>query len=591
MSDVFISYARSTEAQARQIGKSLRALGYGVWRDDELPAHRAYAEVIEERLRAAKAVVVVWSAEAVKSQWVRAEADLGRQGGTLVQLSIDGAVPPLPFNQIQCADMNGWHGDANAPGWRKIVESVTELVGTETRADPPGAATPPHRSGIPSRRAIAAVSAAGLVAVAGLLMWGPLRKMQAPPSMRSIALLPVRNLSGDPALDATAEALTEDAVDLMGRTGESRVPPLSAILATRANPSDDLAKGRKLDVRYVVSASLRKASPGLRLSYRVLDTADGHLVGSGDYVNSASDVALAERRLVLKLHYGLGSLLLPRFIADQLARPANDRDPENVHARLMDLGNHLSRRDVPTAERLIAAAKAIPDTADLKAGLEISACLTYYAMITNGYASSPAQRLAWAGDALDLGARAALLKPSATSPHECRVYAFMALERWDDAMAEAKHILQTNPNSANAYEDIAGVEFARGQFGDALRDYTERAERHEQGDPFDLGLSHLYLGDYGPAIENFREFEVQSPKASGGPFFNAAALQLSGRRDEALSQAGLYRRLKADDTDWTALAQSHEPAFLAAASRVRHALHQVGLDDPGAGPIAARTDR
>ncbi|HZC16645.1 MAG TPA: hypothetical protein VE309_07780, partial [Caulobacteraceae bacterium] len=496
-----------------------------------------------------------------------------------------------PFNQIQCADMNGWHGDSNAPGWRKMVQSVTELVETETRADPPGAATHPRRFGRLSRWAIAAVSAAGLVAVAGFLMWGPLRKMQAPPSMRSIALLPVRNLSGDPALDATAEALTEDAIDVMGRTGESRVPPLSAILATRAQPSDDLAKGRKLDVRYVVSASLRKASPGLRLSYRVLDTADGHLLSSGDYVNSASDLALAERRLVLKLHYGLGSLLLPRFIADQLARPANDRDPENVHARLMDLSNHLGRRDVPTAERLIAAAKAIPDTTDLKASLEIDACLTYYAMITNGYASSPAQRLAWAEDALDLGARAALLKPTATSPHECRVYAFMALERWDEAMAEAKHNLQMSPNSANAYDDIASVKFARGQFRDALRDYTEMAERHEQGDPLDLGLSHLYLGDYGPAIENFREFEVQSPKASAGPFFNAAALQLSGRRDEALSQAGLYRSLKADDTDWTALAQSHEPAFLAAASRIRHALHQVGLDEPDAGPIAARTDR
>ena len=88
MSDVFISYARSTEAQARQIVEALRGLGYGVWRDDELPAHRDYSEVIEERLRSAKAVVVVWSNEAVKSQWVRAEAELAREAGTLVQLSL-----------------------------------------------------------------------------------------------------------------------------------------------------------------------------------------------------------------------------------------------------------------------------------------------------------------------------------------------------------------------------------------------------------------------------------------------------------------------------------------------------------------------
>jgi hypothetical protein len=91
VSDVFISYARSTGAQARLIGDALRELGYGVWRDDELPAHRDYSEVIEERLRSAKAVVVVWSAEAVRSQWVRAEADVAREAGTLVQVTIDGA--------------------------------------------------------------------------------------------------------------------------------------------------------------------------------------------------------------------------------------------------------------------------------------------------------------------------------------------------------------------------------------------------------------------------------------------------------------------------------------------------------------------
>ena len=52
-----------------------------MWRDDELPPHRAYADVIEERLRSAKAVVVLWSAEAAKSQWVRAEADMARAVG------------------------------------------------------------------------------------------------------------------------------------------------------------------------------------------------------------------------------------------------------------------------------------------------------------------------------------------------------------------------------------------------------------------------------------------------------------------------------------------------------------------------------
>jgi predicted ATPase len=130
MSDVFISYARGSQDQAHRIAEVLRALDYGVWLDDELPPHRDYSEVIEERLRAAKAVVVVWSAEAMKSQWVKAEADLAREAGTLVQLSLDGAVPPLPFNRIQCANLKGWSGDPAAPGWKKVVASITELAGS-----------------------------------------------------------------------------------------------------------------------------------------------------------------------------------------------------------------------------------------------------------------------------------------------------------------------------------------------------------------------------------------------------------------------------------------------------------------------------
>ena len=110
MSDVFISYARSTAQHAQAVDTALRALGYSVWRDDELPSHRAYSDVIEEQLASAKAVVVIWSAEAARSEWVRSEADRARTGHKLVQLRIDGAALPMPFDRIQCADLTGWTG-------------------------------------------------------------------------------------------------------------------------------------------------------------------------------------------------------------------------------------------------------------------------------------------------------------------------------------------------------------------------------------------------------------------------------------------------------------------------------------------------
>ena len=129
MSDIFISYGRATEARARTIAEALRGLGYGVWRDDELPPHRSYAEVIEERLKAARAVVVVWSADAVRSEWVQSEADRARAERKLVQLNLDGSPLPMPFDRIQCADLSGWAGEADHAGWRKVVSSIAELIG------------------------------------------------------------------------------------------------------------------------------------------------------------------------------------------------------------------------------------------------------------------------------------------------------------------------------------------------------------------------------------------------------------------------------------------------------------------------------
>ena len=48
MADLFISYARIDEQTAAKVAQCLCDAGYQVWRDDQLPAHRAYAEVIED---------------------------------------------------------------------------------------------------------------------------------------------------------------------------------------------------------------------------------------------------------------------------------------------------------------------------------------------------------------------------------------------------------------------------------------------------------------------------------------------------------------------------------------------------------------
>ncbi|MCW1429200.1 TIR domain-containing protein [Novosphingobium sp. JCM 18896] len=147
MVDVFISYSRKDEALVAVLARAALAEGYDVWWDAELPPHKSYGEVITDKIAEARATIVVWSADAVRSEWVRAEADMARNQRKLIQTAIDTAMPPLPFNQIQFAEIGDWRGEPDHPGWRKVKASLAELCGPrdgDARATPLPATPPPH---------------------------------------------------------------------------------------------------------------------------------------------------------------------------------------------------------------------------------------------------------------------------------------------------------------------------------------------------------------------------------------------------------------------------------------------------------------
>ena len=76
------------------------------------------------------------------------------------------------------------------------------------------------------------------VAVAALVVgWRFIALSSLPPSMLSIAVLPIRNLTGDPSLDAAADRLTEDVMTVEGR-GSFFVAPRDATFAFKGKPFD-----------------------------------------------------------------------------------------------------------------------------------------------------------------------------------------------------------------------------------------------------------------------------------------------------------------------------------------------------------------
>ena len=321
MADIFISYARSTEAQAKAIAEALRALGYGVWRDDELPAHRAYAEVIEERLRAARAVVVVWSADAVTSQWVRAEADLARQNGTLVQLSVDGALPPLPFNQIQCADLMGWAPSRESQGWRTVLNSIADLSGPPT----------------------------SMVAVKPL--------SAQPPADPLLAVLAFDNLSGDAEMGYFSDGISQEILDTVARSAGLKVIARASSFPLRGPDKAPSRVTEALGATHILDGSVRKSGARVRISAELVQCAMGESVWSDRFDRELSDVFALQDEIAGAVAEALKAVFAP------MARQAEQTTPEAYDLYLRSRSGYpaLSKHEqLELAERAAALA---PDMA------------------------------------------------------------------------------------------------------------------------------------------------------------------------------------------------------------------------------------
>lgn len=129
MTDVFISYKREEREKVILIADRLRALGLDVWFDARLTTGHHFDREIDDNVRTAKCVLVCWSPAALTSDWVRAEAAIGRERGVIVPLLVEECTPPVPFNTLQTESLIGWSGEGDFGGWARIVARVGELTG------------------------------------------------------------------------------------------------------------------------------------------------------------------------------------------------------------------------------------------------------------------------------------------------------------------------------------------------------------------------------------------------------------------------------------------------------------------------------
>ena len=227
MAGIFLSYDRDDTDRARPFATALENAGHSVWWDLHVRGGAEFSKVIEEALKAADVVVVLWSANSVESAWVRDEAVAGRDSGRLVPVTIDGTEAPLGFRQFQTIDLSRWKGRGRPPQLEMFLADVATLA--ESGKQSPGTTRP--KSGPPRLTTldwrIAAVGVALLVGFAAVFEWIP----RAQPSPTPTVLVTAgRN-------DAASQTLARDFAVQLGSA--SLVQSGSIRLVTSSQPTSD----------------------------------------------------------------------------------------------------------------------------------------------------------------------------------------------------------------------------------------------------------------------------------------------------------------------------------------------------------------
>jgi adenylate cyclase len=432
MADVFVSYARSTEPQAMKIATALRSKGYSVWRDDEIPAHRAYADVIEERLKSSKAVLVIWSADAAKSQWVRSEADAARAAGTLIQVSVDGTLPPMPFDQIECAELGGWNGEADSFGWRKLADSVAALVGpVEVK----------NAEGHSRRRG------------------------------NSICVLPFVNMSGDSEQEYFSDGISEDITTDLSKVSALSVTARNTAFQFKGQSVNICDLAKRLGVSHVLEGSVRKAGGRVRITAQLIDGATGDHVWAERYDRDLTDIFALQDEISKAIVEALKIKLLPEEKKAIEKRGTTSADAYNLYLMARQLwvsGNYGDvRRDeivIRTAQRAIGLD---PNYAEAWGLLAIAqASLRYH----HGRD---------ADDGLTAAEEALKLDPTLAAPYSVRARHVAEQGDFERAEAEIRRGLELDPNSWEVNREAARLLMQRRQVEKAARHYSLAASLDE----------------------------------------------------------------------------------------------------------------
>lgn len=550
MSDVFLSYSREDQTTARRVAEALQREGLGVWWDQSLRSGEAYDKVTEAALRAAGAVVVLWSKTSVDSRWVRAEATTADRRGTLMPVMLEPCERPIMFELTHTADLSHWKGESNDPAWRSFLTDVRRFI--ENGRKPPASDTTQAPllavAAVRGRRGLLiAVSVAAVLVGAGGLWFLQHRgdtEAAAPSASAAaqapvtLAVLPFANLSPDPAQEYFSDGLTEEILNQLAQIPALRLTGRTSSFSFKGKNEDLRVIGEKLGVANLLEGSVRRDDKQLRITAQLIRADDGSHLWSKTYDRGLDNVFAMQDEIAKDVAQALSVKLdvttLNRAQGGTTNVEAYDR---YLRWRKLYLSEQRGIEAVRQQEQLLREAVALdPQFAlawdNLARLLDRITALSCMLNPAGCSTDTAVERLRT--DAAQARKRVEALAPDSWMVQRHRAYSLWAAGKWPEAIAVAKGILDKGPFTLEHAEPYGDLMFSVGR----IEEVVALIERVKAIEPLVPYVSRDLQWDL-TAVGRLPEAEVEYQRSKlldgghEGPDF-AAFMRLLAREDADL---------------------------------------------------------
>lgn len=383
-----------------------------------------------------------------------------------------------------------------------------------------------------------------LVSIGAITIWSYLDSEKPGalelPVKPSIAVLPFKNLSGDPMQDYFSDGITEDIITDLSKFRDLFVIASNTSFTYKGKAVKIQEVGQELGVRYVMEGSMQKSDQMVRINAQLVDGGTGHHVWAERFVRDLEDLFTLQDEIVSAI---VGTLAAQVDMVERNRAMNKDTDNLEAYDYLLRGREYRSRATDSAnveARRLFREAIEL-DPSYASAYVGVGWC--YIDMVRYGWTASPSEALQ---KAHDLAQKALSLEKSNAAAHRLLGSAYLKWNEYDLAKNEFERALELNPNDADSFDALGAVRLYTGQPDTAI-EAVEKALRFNPNMHLSsfihLGLAYYLSERYDDAIRTMEQSLGRNPDVVVHHVVLAAAHAQANHPDAALQAADKVRQL------------------------------------------------